>query len=89
MTVLDREREMGKHLDVSWGVTYTLTSYKQLYGARVLESYIDEQTRRCEHLRVDLDDGNCDQLLLVRGDVADMLDFVERHRDPRFLYSKY
>jgi hypothetical protein len=64
---------MPKHL------TYTVSCYKKRRCISVLEADIDEQTRRCEDFRVDLDDSVRDGLLLVRADGTDMLNFVERH----------
>ena len=60
-------------------VTYPLACYEQRQGISIFEAHVDEQTGRSEHFRVDLDNGVCNGLLLVRINRADMLDFVERH----------
>ena len=63
----------------SGNVTYPLAGYEQWQGIGVFEAHVDEQTGRSEHLRVDLDNGVCNRLLLIGINGADMLDFVERH----------
>ena len=63
----------------SSNVTYPLACYEQRQGIGIFEADVDKQTGRSEHFRVDLDNGVCNGLLLVRSNGADMLDFVERH----------